>query len=86
MYAQTSTATPTGSVLQNYFTHGGLPFQLRNPEAWAAVRGIAAAWFITLGTVLTTHGYPWGALLYLAAAMALTLAYRLAKTSRPGSH
>jgi hypothetical protein len=86
MYAQTSTTTPTGSVFQNYFTRGGWPFQLRHPEAWAAVRGIAVAWFISLGTVLCTHGYAWGALLYLAAAKDLALGYRLAKTSRPGSH
>jgi hypothetical protein len=82
MYAQTSNTTPAGSVFQNFVTKGGWPFQLRHSEAWAAVRAIAAVWFVTLGTVLVTHGYAWGALLYLAAVLSLALASRLAKTSR----
>jgi hypothetical protein len=82
MYAQSSEITPARSVIHNYFAGGGWPFQLRHPEAWTAVRGIAVAWFVTFATVLWTHGYPWGALLYLAATKDVALGYRLLKTSR----
>jgi hypothetical protein len=86
MYAQTSNTAPTGSVFQNYFTRGGWPFQLRHPEAWIAAHGIAAAWLISLGTVLCTHGFAWGALMYLSAAMNLALGYRLRKTIQTSGH
>lgn len=82
MYAQTDDIIPARSLFQNYFVRGGWPFQRRHSEAWAAVRGIAAAWLITAGTVLWTHGYPWGALLYLAATADLALGYRLLKTKQ----
>jgi hypothetical protein len=82
MHAQASTITPTRSVIQNYFTGGGWPFQLRHPAAWVAVRAVAVVWFITLGSVLCSHGYEWGALVYLAAVKDLALGYRLLKTSR----
>jgi hypothetical protein len=81
MYAQTSNI-PTGSVIENYFARGGWPFQLRHPAAWAAVRALAMVWFVTLGSILCSHGYEWGALVYLAAAKELALGYRLLKTSR----
>ena len=86
MYAQTGNITPTRSPIQNYFVGGGWPFQLRHPEAWAAVRALAAVWFITLGSILCSHGYGWGALAYLAAAKELALGYRLLKTSRVLQH
>ena len=85
MYAQTSNV-PTGSVIHNYFAGGGWPFQVRHPEAWAAVRAVALVWFVTLGSILCSHGYEWGALVYLAAAKELVLGYRLLKTSRALQH
>ncbi|HUC21981.1 MAG TPA: hypothetical protein VMA73_04685 [Streptosporangiaceae bacterium] len=81
MYAQTSNI-PTRSVIQNYFAGGGWPFQLRHPGAWTVVRALAVVWFLTLGSILCSHGYAWGALVYLAAAKDLTLGYRLLRTSR----
>lgn len=80
MYAQNGEATSTRSVIYNYFVGGGWPFQLRDPGAWAFVRAVAVMWFITLGTVLWTHGFSWGALLYLAATKDLALGFRLLKT------
>jgi hypothetical protein len=85
MYAQTmqtSTTTPTHSAFYNYIARGGWPFQLRHPEGWAAVHAVAAVWFIILATVLLSHGYDWGSLLYLVAAKSATFGYRLIKTSR----
>jgi hypothetical protein len=82
MYAQPSNTAPTPSVINNYFARGGWPFQLRHPEAWAAVRAVLLVWFVTLGSILCSHGYGWGALAYLAAAKELALGYRLLKTSR----
>jgi hypothetical protein len=86
MYVQTSNITPTHSVIRNYFVGGGWPFQRRHPEAWAAVRAVALVWFLTLGTILCSHGYAWGALVYLAAGKELALGYRLLKTSRAFQH
>jgi hypothetical protein len=86
MYAQTSNTTPTRSVIQNYFAGGGWPFQLRHPQAWAVVRALIVVWFLTLGSILCSHGYAWGALVYLAAAKDLALGYRLLKTSRALQH
>ncbi len=86
MYAQTSTLTPTRSVMRNYIKGGGWPFQRRHPEAWVAVRAVALVWFVTLGSILCSHGYNWGALVYLAAAKELLLGYRLLKTSRAMRH
>lgn len=86
MYAQTSNITPTGSVIQNYFAGGGWPFQRRYPQAWAAVRALLFTWFITLGSVLISQGYAWGALVYLAAIKEAALGYRLLKTSQARQH
>jgi len=86
MYAQTSNITPPRSVIRNYLVGGGWPFQLRHPEAWAAVRTLAVVWFIAFGSILCSYGYGWGALLYLAAAKELALGYRLLKTSRAAHH
>ena len=86
MYAQTSNIAPARPVIQNYFVGGGWPFQLRHPEAWAAVRALAVIWFVTFGSILYSRGYGWGALLYLAAAKDLALGYRLVKTSRAARH
>jgi len=86
MYAPTSNATPTQSVIQNYLAGGGWPFQLRHPQAWAVVRALAVVWFVTLGSILCSRGYGWGALVYLAAAKDLALGYRLLKTSRARQH
>ena len=86
MYTQTSNITPTRSVIQNYLLSGGWPFQLRHPEAWAAVRALLVVWFVILGSILRSHGYEWGALVYLAAAKELALGYRLLKTSRALQH
>jgi hypothetical protein len=83
MYAQTSNITPPRSVIRNYFEGGGWPFQLRHPEAWAAVRALLVVWFVALGSILCNHSYGWGALVYLAAAKELALGYRLLKTSNP---
>jgi hypothetical protein len=82
MYAQTSSIPQGPSVIQNYFAGGGWPFQRRHPQTWIAVRALAVVWFITLGTILCSHGYAWGALIYLAAVKDLALGYRLIKTSR----
>jgi hypothetical protein len=86
MYAQISNSTPSRSVIQSYFAGGGWPFQRRHPQAWAAVRAVAFVWFITLGSVLCSHGYEWGALVYIAAAKELAFGYRLFKTSRALQH
>jgi len=86
MYAQTSNISPSQSVIHNYFAGGGWPFQLRHPAAWAAVRALAVVWFITLGSILCSHGYGWGALVFLAAAKDLALGYRLLRTSRGARH
>lgn len=86
MYAQISNTTPTRSFIENYLVGGGWPFQLRHPEAWAAVRAVAFVWFVALGSILVSHGYAWGALVYLAAAKELALGYRLVKTSRAPQH
>jgi hypothetical protein len=86
MYTQTSSTTPAGSVIQNYFTGGGWPFQLRHPQAWVAVRALAVVGFITFGSILCSHGYMLGVVLYFAAAKDLTLGYRLLKTSRAVQH
>ena len=86
MYTQTSTITPTRSVIQSYFAGGGWPFQLRHPESWAAVRALLVVWFVTLGSILCSNGYGWGALVYLAAAKEVALGYRLLKTSRAAKH
>lgn len=82
MYAQTSTTTSTPFTFRDYFAGGGWPFQQRHPEGWAAVRAVLLIWFVTLGTVLISHGYAWGALVYLAAARELVFGYRLLKASR----
>jgi hypothetical protein len=82
MDAQTGNITPAQSVTQNYCAIGGLPFQLRHPAAWIAMRVVIAVWLVTLGSILISRGYPWGALIYLAAALHLALGYRLLKTSR----
>jgi len=82
MDAQLGNVTPTQSVTQNYFAVGGLPFQLRRPRAWIAARAVVAAWLVTLGSILVSRGYEWGALIYLAAALHLALGYRLLKASR----
>jgi hypothetical protein len=86
MYAQTSTITPTPSVIHNYFARGGWPFQLRHPEAWVVVRAVAVAWFLTLGFILYSHGSAWAAIAYLAAAKELALGYRMVKTIRASRH
>jgi hypothetical protein len=86
MYAQTSNTVSSQSALQSYFVGGGWPFQRRHPQAWAAVRAVAFVWFITLGSILSSHGYEWGALLYIAAAKELAFGYRLLKTSRAFQH
>ena len=86
MHAQLSNIAPTPSVIHSYFARGGWPFQLRHPEAWAAVRAILVVWFVTLGSILCSHGYEWGALAYLAAAKEMALGYRLLMTSRAAQH
>jgi hypothetical protein len=86
MYAQTGNIAPTHSVIHDYFAQGGWPFQLRDPQLWAGVRTVAFAWFMSLGLILCTHGYEWGALAFLAAAKELALGYRLRKTSRARQH
>jgi len=86
MCVQTNDTTPARSVIQNYFVRGGWPFQLRHPEAWAVVRALALVWFVSLGSILCSHGYAWGALVYLAAAKELAFGYRLLKTSRAPQH
>jgi hypothetical protein len=50
------------------------------------VRALVVVWLITFGTIRCSHGYRWGALLYLAAAKDLGLGYRLLKTSRALQH
>jgi hypothetical protein len=86
MYAQPSNTTPARSVIQNYFAGGGWPFQRRHPQVWVTVRALAVVLFITLGTILCSRGYGWGALVYLAAAKDLGLGYRLLKSSRALQH
>jgi hypothetical protein len=81
MYAQTSNV-PTRSAIHNYFAGGGWPFQRRHPGAWVAVRALAVVWFLILGSILCSHGYAWGALVYLGAAKELTFGYRLLKSSQ----
>jgi hypothetical protein len=86
MNAQTGNIAPTGSVIKNYFARGGWPFQLRDPEVWTGVRFIAFTWFASLGLILCTHGYEWGALAFVAAAKELGLGYQLQKTRRALRH
>jgi hypothetical protein len=86
MYAQTGNNAPTQSVIHDYFARGGWPFQLRHAEEWAGVRTVAFAWFASLGIILCTHGYDWGALAFLVAAKELVFGYRLRKTSRAPQH
>jgi hypothetical protein len=88
MYAQTSTSsiTPARSVIRNYFTAGGWPFQLRHPEGWVAVHAVALVWLLILASLLCSLGYAWGALVYLAAVKELVFGYRLLKTSRSLRH
>lgn len=80
MYAQTSSITPTGSVIRNYFVSGGWPFQLRHAETWATVRGVVGVWLLSLATILVTQGYGWAAFLYVVAAKELVFCYRLRET------
>jgi hypothetical protein len=86
MYAHTGNTAPTHSVIHDYFAQGGWPFQLRDPQLWAGVRAVAFAWFMSLGLILCTHGYAWGALAFVAAAKELALGYRLRKTFRARQH
>jgi hypothetical protein len=86
MYAQISNTTSSQSAIQSYFVGGGWAFQRRHPQAWAAVRAVAFIWFITLGSFLCSHGYEWGALVYIAAARELVFGYRLLKTSQARQH
>lgn len=86
MYAHTGNTVPAHSVLHDYFAQGGWPFQLRDPQTWAGVRAVAFAWFASLGIILCSHGYEWGALAFLVAAKELVLGYRLRKTSRASRH
>jgi hypothetical protein len=86
MYAQLSNTAPTPSVIHNYFAGGGWPFQRRHPQAWAAVRAVLVVWFVTLGSILCSNGYGWGALVYLGAVKELAFGYRLLKTSRAARH
>ena len=86
MYAQTSSSTPAESAIRNYFVGGGYPFQRRHPAGWAAVRAVLLVWFITLGSVLVSHGYEWGALVYIAAAREVVFGYRLLKTAGATRH
>lgn len=59
-------------------------FALRVPRTVAAVRAAVTVWLIALGAFFIAHGYPWGALLFIAAAVHLALAFRLVQTSRAG--
>jgi hypothetical protein len=86
MYADIISQTPTHSAIENYFTGGGWPFQRRHPTAWIVVRAIVLVWFIAFGSILYSHGYTWGALLYLAAARELVFGYRLLKTRQAQRH
>jgi hypothetical protein len=50
------------------------------------VRAVLLVWFITLGSVLVSHGYEWGALVYIAAAREVVFGYRLLKTAHAVRH
>ncbi len=80
-----STQTHNASSFRSNISRGAFfSFAFRVPRAVAAVRGVVCLWLIALGIVLWTHGYPWGALLFVPAAVHLALAYRLLATTKAG--
>jgi hypothetical protein len=51
------------------------PFGWRHVKGVAVIRLIVAVWLMTLGTIFCAFGYWWGALLFVAAGLHVSLAY-----------
>jgi hypothetical protein len=52
-------------------------FEWRHVKGLALVRVFLAIWLVFLATVLCAYGYWWGASLFVAAALAASLAYQM---------
>ena len=53
------------------------PFVYCHPRAWGGVCSAAGLWVFTLGVILCSHRFWWGAALVAAGALELWIAYRL---------
>jgi hypothetical protein len=51
----------------------------RHPRTCTSVRIAAGTWMLVLGSLLLSHGYHWGWMLYVVAALIFCAAYVIAR-------